>query len=471
LNSSTQNNRFVFFLFLIDFLAITSLFVSILYFRYSDWFIGFNVFEITKFLINYQIKSYLFLLISWFLISQYLGFYKFIRFERYLDYFRKSAFQIILFAVVLFAISGVKNENLFSNKQSLYFVLILGLYIFPTRTVFFFVNKRNRVKGLNHKNIIIIGQNKSVDSLIDLIKERKDFGLCLTAHFVVNNPKENQKILNIESLKRDFEKETPDYLYLCLNSGLDNVTINEITNLAESLYISIGFIPDNVMDSMQSLEINYLDSFPILIHKKYPLDHTFNQFTKRVFDIVFAVLIFAVLLWWLLPILSIAVFFSQGRPIFYAQKRNGLNGKEFDCLKFRTMRPDKSNDKKPTERDDPRVTKLGKILRKTSLDELPQFFNVLKGDMSIVGPRPHMVSENESYAEIIKKYSLRHYVKPGITGLAQIRGYRGAIDSEKDMELRVRTDIYYVRNWSFLLDLLIIYKTVRLIVVGDENAI
>ncbi len=117
------------------------------------------------------------------------------------------------------------------------------------------------------------------------------------------------------------------------------------------------------------------------------------------------------------------------------------------------------------------MTKLGKILRKTSLDELPQFFNVLKGDMSIVGPRPHMVSENESYSEIIKKYSLRHYVKPGITGLAQIRGYRGAIDSEKDMELRVRTDIYYVRNWSFLLDLLIIYKTVRLILVGDENAI
>src|SRR5690606_16089232 len=141
------------------------------------------------------------------------------------------------------------------------------------------------------------------------------------------------------------------------------------------------------------------------------------------------------------------------------------------CLKFRTMREDKDNNKKPTERDDPRVTKLGRILRKTSLDELPQFFNVLKGDMSIVGPRPHMVSENESYSEIIKKYSLRHYVKPGITGLAQIRGYRGAIDSEKDMELRVRTDIYYVRNWSFLLDLLIIYKTVRLILVGDENAI
>src|SRR5690606_31749752 len=141
------------------------------------------------------------------------------------------------------------------------------------------------------------------------------------------------------------------------------------------------------------------------------------------------------------------------------------------CLKFRTMREDKDNNKKPTERDDPRVTKLGKILRKTSLDELPQFINVLKGEMSIVGPRPHMVSENEAYSEIIKRYALRHYVKPGITGLAQVKGYRGAIDSYKDMELRTRIDIYYVRNWSFLLALFIIYKTGKLMIFGDENAI
>src|SRR5690606_36025653 len=131
------------------------------------------------------------------------------------------------------------------------------------------------------------------------------------------------------------------------------------------------------------------------------------------FDLIFTLLVFTFLLSWLYPILALLVLIYQGRPIHFSQKRNGLNGKEFDCLKFRTMRPHKHNNLKPTERDDPRVTKLGRILRKTSLDELPQFINVLKGEMSIVGPRPHMVSENGAYSEIIRRYALRHYVKPG----------------------------------------------------------
>src|SRR5690606_8412653 len=218
-------------------------------------------------------------------------------------------------------------------------------------------------------------------------------------------------------------------------------------------------------------EINYLDSFPILTYKKYPLDHSFNQIIKRLFDLFFTLMVFVFILSWLYPILALLVLIYQGRPIHFSQKRNGLNGKEFSCLKFRTMRDDKNNNRKPTERDDPRVTKLGRILRKTSLDELPQFINVLKGEMSIVGPRPHMVSENESYSDIIKRYSLRHYVKPGITGLAQTRGYRGVVESDKDMEMRIRTDIYYVRNWSFLLDLVIIFRTIKLMISGDENAI
>src|SRR5690606_26129003 len=215
----------------------------------------------------------------------------------------------------------------------------------------------------------------------------------------------------------------------------------------------------------------YLDSFPVLNYKKLPLDDTFNQITKRLFDLAFTLWVFIFLLSWLMPIIALLVLITQGRPIFFSQKRNGLNGKEFDCLKFRTMIPHKHNSVKPTERNDPRVTRLGRILRKTSLDELPQFINVLKGEMSIVGPRPHMVSENESYSDIIKRYSLRHYVKPGITGLAQTRGYRGVVDSDKDMEMRIRTDIYYVRNWSFLLDLVIIFRTIKLMISGDENAI
>ncbi|MET3731540.1 exopolysaccharide biosynthesis polyprenyl glycosylphosphotransferase [Moheibacter stercoris] len=303
------------------------------------------------------------------------------------------------------------------------------------------------------------------------MNEKKEFGLMVTKILVSKDPKQNQQLFDLETFQDELIQQKIDIIYICLGSGLSETTINQIVEIAEKNYKIIGYIPDSSIENKQSLEINYLDSFPILYYKKLPLDHTFNQFTKRVFDIVFTVFVFVFLLSWLMPIIALLVLITQGRPIFFSQKRNGLNGEEFDCLKFRTMIPHKHNSVKPTERNDPRVTRLGRILRKTSLDELPQFINVLKGEMSIVGPRPHMVSENESYSEIIKRYSLRHYVKPGITGLAQTKGYRGAIDSDIDMEKRIRADIYYVRNWSFLLDIFIIYKTVKLMIFGDENAI
>ncbi|MGB3452331.1 MAG: exopolysaccharide biosynthesis polyprenyl glycosylphosphotransferase [Moheibacter sp.] len=450
-------------LLLIDYLIISALFFYFLYFRFDYLYKEKTVATLLE-MFKDQYKAYLLILVSWFLISEFTNFYRSPRFLRYLNYIRRLIYQLVLFAFILYTVSGIKVENLFTNRQSFYFLSILTLYVFISRTAFFFLVRYYLTKGYNLKNLIIIGSNDNSKYIIDLIREHNNFGLKLLKIFECSeiSPSDLDKFLKTNKI---------DYAYISLGKEFSEENLNKFTETLEDHYISIGFIPSTALESKQSLEINYLDSFPILTYKRYPLEYPFNQITKRVFDLIFASLIFFILLWWLIPLLSIMVYFSQGRPIFYAQKRNGLNGKEFDCLKFRTMRPDKSNDKKPTERDDPRVTKLGKILRKTSLDELPQFFNVLKGDMSIVGPRPHMVSENESYSEIIKKYSLRHYVKPGITGLAQIRGYRGAIDSEKDMELRVRTDIYYVRNWSFLLDLLIIYKTVRLILVGDENAI
>lgn len=418
-----------------------------------------------------QFKAYFLLLISWYLISHYSGLYKDYRFNRFLNIIRRCISQLIIFALILYTISGVKVENLFTNKQSFAFLAILSLFVLFTRTVIFFGLKNFRKKGYNLRNVILLGYNDNSQGLEELLSKKTEFGLKIKDIFVVKNPNEKQSLLDLNTLNQYLQTQEIDFAYISLGNGMDEEMVGKVTDILENKYIPIGFIPSSSLEIKQSLEINYLDSFPILTYKKYPLDNILNQFIKRVFDIVFTTLVFVFLLSWLLPILSIMVYFSQGSPILFKQKRNGLNGKEFGCLKFRTMRDDKDNNKKPTERNDPRVTKLGKILRKTSLDELPQFINVLKGEMSIVGPRPHMVSENETYAEIIKKYSLRHYVKPGITGLAQVKGYRGAVDTDKDMEMRIKTDIYYVRNWSFLLDLFIIYKTGKLMIFGDENAI
>ena len=391
--------------------------------------------------------------------------------SRFLDLIKKIIVQVILFSIVLFAISGGKKENLYTPLESIYFVILLLFYLSLSRYIIHYLLKFYRRKGHGHNNLILFGNNDNSEGLVKMIYERKDIGFRIQDIFVVENPTENQTLLDIDNLSKYLIDNNINYAYISLNSEYNDELISKIIEILENNYVSIGYLPNSTMEIKQTLEVNYLDSFPILTYKKYPLDLTFNKILKRTFDIVLTLIAFVLLLWWLLPIIAISVYFSQGKPILFAQKRNGLNGVEFKCLKFRTMRPDKDNNKKPTERDDPRVTKLGRILRKTSLDELPQFINVLKGEMSIVGPRPHMVSENDSYKEIIRKYSLRHYVKPGITGLSQIRGFRGAIDSTKDMEMRVKTDIYYVRNWSFLLDLLIIYKTVRLMIFGDENAI
>lgn len=458
-----QKNNLKFILLFFDYLLISFLFFYFIYFRYDYLYKVPNLTTLKNMFVD-QYKAYLLYIIFWYLISEFTNFYTSSRFVRYLVYIKKSIYQIILFAFILFTVSGIKSENLFTNTQSILFILILGFYVILTRTSIFFLNKQNLKKGKNLKNILIIGQNDNTENLIALLNKRKEFGLRIIKTFDFNL----NTISEIESL---ISETKIDYAYISLTNNLNEEILVKYTNLFEKYYISVGYIPSIAVETQQILEINYLDSFPILTYKKHPLDNSFNQIVKRIFDLAFTFLAFVFVLWWAFPIIALLVYIYQGGPILFSQKRNGLNGKEFNCLKFRTMRHDKFNNIKPTERNDPRVTKLGRILRKTSLDELPQFINVLKGDMSIVGPRPHMVSENESYSDIIKRYSLRHYVKPGITGLAQVKGYRGAVDTEKDMEMRIRTDIYYVRNWSFLLDLLIIYKTIKLMIFGDENAI
>jgi putative colanic acid biosynthesis UDP-glucose lipid carrier transferase len=160
---------------------------------------------------------------------------------------------------------------------------------------------------------------------------------------------------------------------------------------------------------------------------------------------------------------------SRG-PVFFKQSRNGFNYKEFDCYKFRSMTPNKVANLHQATRGDQRVTKVGKFIRKTSIDELPQFFNVLFGDMSVVGPRPHMVSHTNMYAKKIDKFMVRHFVKPGITGLAQTSGFRGEVESDKDIIGRVRYDIFYIENWSLLLDIKIIFQTFINAVKGDDKA-
>ena len=259
------------------------------------------------------------------------------------------------------------------------------------------------------------------------------------------------------------------FLFCCLPSK-DRDVIIPIINFCENHLVRFYSVP-NVHNYLQNrMYFNMLGSVPFLSLRPDPLSQLGNKFVKRTFDIVFSLCFLCTLFIPILIIVTIITKITMPGPIFFRQKRNGLNDKEFYCYKFRSMKVNADADKVQATKDDPRKTKWGNIMRKTSIDELPQFINVLKGDMSVVGPRPHMLKHTEEYSKLINKYMVRHFVKPGITGWSQVTGYRGETKELKDMEGRIRGDIWYIEHWSFGLDLYIIYKTVANAVHGEKNA-
>jgi putative colanic acid biosynthesis UDP-glucose lipid carrier transferase len=395
------------------------------------------------------------------------------RFNKLGTILQKNAYQTVLLSIIVFAISGFKSQELFSNKLSLLFLLFLFLFTFSYRILFFIGLKIYRSRGRNCKNVVFVDENDNTHSLIDLLLRRKDYGFIPRGSFLVGIEDDDEKRLynfDLKKLKRFILEKRIQIIYLSLKGSLPPEAHKELTYLAQNMHVEIRFIPGTVYDSFNSLSIQYYDTFPVLSFKQFPLDKFWNQFFKRIFDIVFSLFVLVFICIWLFPIMAIVILIDSGSPVLYCQKRIGFKGKSFKCYKFRTMKPSKDNDIKATVKGDDRITKVGSLLRKTSLDELPQFFNVLLGNMSVVGPRPHMVVQDEYYNDIVMRYSVRHYVKPGITGLAQVKGLRGEINSEEDMQKRVIADVYYVKNWSFLLDVIIIMKTVFKVLIGDKKA-
>jgi putative colanic acid biosynthesis UDP-glucose lipid carrier transferase len=256
----------------------------------------------------------------------------------------------------------------------------------------------------------------------------------------------------------------------CSISELRNDEIVDFINFADNNLITLKFLPDNKNIYAKKLKFEYYDYLPILSLRDIPLHNPINAFLKRVFDLVFSALIIFGILIWLTPLLAILLRLESRGPLFFFQKRTGLDNKEFYCYKFRSMAVNPEADRKQASKDDLRITNIGKFLRKTSIDELPQFYNVLLGSMSVVGPRPHMVKHTDEYAGKVNKYMVRHFVKPGITGLAQVRGYRGEIEHESDIQNRIKFDVFYIENWSFLLDVKIIVQTVLNMFKGEEKA-
>jgi putative colanic acid biosysnthesis UDP-glucose lipid carrier transferase len=240
---------------------------------------------------------------------------------------------------------------------------------------------------------------------------------------------------------------------------------------AERQCIRLKFIPDFGGSLGSPYTVSYLGGeFPVITLRNEPLEEIGNRFKKRAFDVVFSSLVIIFVLSWLYPLLAILIKMQNKGPVLFKQLRSGRNDEPFWCYKFRSMKVNDASDRKQATKDDDRITPIGRFLRRTSLDEMPQFFNVFLGNMSVVGPRPHMLSHTEQYKEIVSQYMVRQFLKPGITGWAQVNGYRGETKVYEDMENRVKCDIYYLENWSSSFDVKIIFMTIINVVRGEDNA-
>lgn len=407
----------------------------------------------------------LYIITTWVFTATKSDFYEVYRYTRPTRIVSLILLQLAIFALLVFAFYGFFQDVNTSPRSVIFYVLYVFLGVSIVKFGVFYLLKTYRtVLGGNHRNVVILGWNNQAEELKNFFLENKAYGYMVKSTFDINKPK-----VSLDSIFRYVLENNIDEVY-CSVEQFSNEQLREISEFTDNNLKILKFIPDSREIFTKKLEYQYLGITPILSLRTIPIDTPLNQFIKRAFDIVLSVIVLVGVLSWLTPILAILIKLDSKGTVFFKQKRNGLDYHEFYCYKFRSMRPNEKADLEQVSKNDERITRVGQFLRKTSMDELPQFINVLKGDMSVVGPRPHMVSHTHMYAERIDKFMVRHFIKPGITGLAQVSGYRGEVETDEDIVNRVKFDIFYVENWSLFLDIKIVFTTIYKAIVGDEKA-
>jgi len=335
---------------------------------------------------------------------------------------------------------------------------------------------RLRANGRNAHYVILVGDDPAILMVYNQIMKDPATGYKVSGYFADNrleNEPEKLKhlgtisdlingITNVEDLPKSND-------IFCSLSHTRDEEILKIMDYCDNHVIRFFYVPRMVGNFHLNLKMDRLGDILLFTNHREPLTIMSNRCIKRAFDIVFSSVVLICLLPFF-PIIALIIKMQSPGPIFFRQERTGLNGKNFMIYKFRTMHVNKDADLVQATKDDPRKYPFGEFMRHTNIDELPQFLNVFFGDMSVVGPRPHMQHHTEMYSKLINKYMARHLAKPGITGWAQVTGWRGETDTLDKMEGRVKADIWYIENWSFLLDMKIIMMTVRNVLKGEDEA-
>lgn len=373
------------------------------------------------------------------------------------DVIRANIFGLVLFFVVLYIV----NEPNFSRSMIFVFFGINIFIMLLVRKILRVALRSIRKRGYNIKHILLVGYSRATEAYIDRLLANPEWGYMVCGILDDKIPAgtlyRDIKVLGgIGNLQYILPENKMDEIGITLSLA-DYDKLEELVNLCEKYGVHTKFIPDynSVIPSNPYTED--LQGLPVINIRRVPLTNTFNLMVKRIVDIIgslVAIVIFSPIM----LVSAIAIKAGDGGEVIFKQTRVGLHNKEFEMYKFRTMRKQTEEDEAKgwTKKDDERVTKFGKFLRRTSLDEVPQFFNILKGDMSLVGPRPERPQWVEKFKEEIPRYMIKHQVRPGLTGWAQVNGYRGDTSIYK----RIEYDIYYIENWSFTFDIKIMFLTI-----------
>jgi putative colanic acid biosynthesis UDP-glucose lipid carrier transferase len=386
---------------------------------------------------------------------------------------RKTLRAYIYFlALAMLYIVLFKQENL-SRLFVMTVLLSVGLVVFVNRLVYLIIGQIIRNREQFTRKVIIVGYNEVSKKLVQQLEENelntKIIGYCENeqeVHELSNYPIVGSLNNVIEVSKQYQANEIFSTVAPDGNEG-----IYDLMQKADQACIRFKLVPNFNLFTRVPMHVDYFGTLPVLSLRKEPLDDIANRIRKRAYDLVVSSLVIIFILSWMIPLIGLIIWLDSGGPIFFVQMRSGKNNHPFRCIKFRSMKINKESDALQARKGDVRITRVGRFLRKSSLDEFPQFLNVFVGTMSIVGPRPHMLKHTDDYSGMINKYMVRQFVKPGITGWAQINGFRGETRSVWDMEKRVENDIWYLENWSLWLDTRIIFMTTYKLFAGDINAI
>lgn len=384
----------------------------------------------------------------------------------------------VLQTVIAYLTMKAINVNLPVGWLLLEMNMCLMVIITVARIIERHVIKRFRQMGKNTRTAVFVGADPELLTLYKRLQKNPTFGYRIIGYYANEampsdtGDEELQRLGTLDDLMEGIAQgrqiDLGDEVYACL-SRRDGATLRELSDYCDLHVVHFYFVPKSVESIGMRLKREFFDDMEVFTTHEIPMENPLNKVIKRAFDIILSTAVLLCLLpFW--PVVALVIVMQSPGPVFFRQERTGSNGKNFVCYKFRSMHVNEDADRVQATEKDPRKFPFGNAMRKYNIDELPQFWNVLKGDMSVVGPRPHMLYHTELYKRQIGKYMVRHFVKPGITGWAQVTGFRGETKELWQMEERVKRDIWYIEHWSIWLDLRIVWMTVKATVFHDRQA-